>query len=382
MANPGLKTKDFVVEDNMIPRADLVGYAQRFANCLSILGAENQSEYRRSLPATDKDGSRHLHLAIGLHVRDIGDDVGQMQKQIGNLEEEKTTIVTKELPQLQETQFKVSFASKKLDESWRCSTSGNMSVEFILLVDGQTVELKIADFVVEDNSIPRASLVNYAQRFANCLEVATTSDQNEYRRSLTPSEKDGSRHLHLAIQLHVGGFDTQLEYAFLLMPIALERVDILAAQVRDLDDMIKGLMAQMASAKVTADGDGLARILNKIETIETKEKEKRELTYAQLVTTGSASANHLTWSLSSPTASSPFTMIMSSSMAMLEVSGLFLITVHFPSKCGEVFEIKVNDVVVQTLANGEGDKYDDSLAFGRPKKLRASTTLTMTERCR
>jgi hypothetical protein len=68
-----------------------------------------------------------------------------------------------------------------------------------------------------------------------------------YARSLSGAGKDGSRVLMLKLELTLESFCAWLTYDFTLLPVTLEAVDLLAAQVRDLKDEVRSMKQRAAS---------------------------------------------------------------------------------------------------------------------------------------
>ncbi|TMW61195.1 hypothetical protein Poli38472_013658 [Pythium oligandrum] len=200
----------------------------------------------------------------------------------------------------------------------------------VIKAQWQTTELTTMDFVTEDNNIPRSDLVGYAQRFANALSALDTDNQSEYHRSLSPLDKEGSRRLEIAIQLHVGGYETKWEYEFLLMPIALERVDVLASQVRDLSEELERVKKNDESGKNEATAS------------------------ATFVTTGACVCNEFhKWRYPS-TPSSVFRLDPGNAFIEVTRSGQFMIASsfhHSSSNNGTCYELTVNGKVVDTVTS-------------------------------
>ncbi|TMW61191.1 hypothetical protein Poli38472_013654 [Pythium oligandrum] len=214
----------------------------------------------------------------------------------------------------------------------------------------QTLELKAKDFVTADNVIARTDVAGYAKRFANCLGAKELDDKSEYYRELFEAAKDGSRQLCLSFRVCVGGFETLLEYTFQLMPIALERVDVLAAQVRDLgDDLCRH------QASIESQLDNVKKALGIVEASVNKlVEEKRDLTFARFVATGYVSSGSaLLWQ--APSESSPgFTLSSDATTITFGNSGLFSVTTHLHHCCTNyAFECQVNGQAFDTLA-GQG----------------------------
>jgi hypothetical protein len=69
-----------------------------------------------------------------------------------------------------------------------------------------------------------------------------------YDRSIGGVDKDGSRVMVLKLKFTLASFGAWLPYEFTLLPVALESVDLLAAQVRDLKDEVNELKQQAQRA--------------------------------------------------------------------------------------------------------------------------------------
>ncbi|TMW61194.1 hypothetical protein Poli38472_013657 [Pythium oligandrum] len=250
----------------------------------------------------------------------------------------------------------------------------------------QTVELKTKDFVVEDNMIPRADIVGYAQRFANALGVLETENQSEYQRSLSTVDKNGARHLQLAIQLHVGGFETQLEYDFVLMPVALERVDVLTSQVRDLSEELERLQTQIdeiEDEKRSKLDKDLVKMKQAIQAITDKQEARRELAYVQLTASNSANQSQtLKWTISSE-GYSHFSLSSKGDAVICGSAGLFMIMIHLQhdsSNQGTVFALNMNGTSVEKYSSYNRSGYANTSSYTTVRSMSKGDKLSIVYR--
>ncbi|GLD98831.1 hypothetical protein PINS_up007549 [Pythium insidiosum] len=79
-------------------------------------------------------------------------------------------------------------------------------------------------------------LEDYAKRFAECLNSSSTDD---YFFSLSAPDKADKRLLELGLVMRVSTFVATLKYRFGMLPVPLERMDLLEAIVRDHGEAIR-----------------------------------------------------------------------------------------------------------------------------------------------
>ncbi|KAF1325705.1 hypothetical protein FI667_g9069, partial [Globisporangium splendens] len=111
----------------------------------------------------------------------------------------------------------------------------------------QSSALELCEFVPTDRVIPMATLTDYIE---NCLGAELNDDDDEakpaFQRDLMPG--DDSNKLKLIFTLRIQMLATVVlmpSYEFVLHPVALSEVDILSAKVRDQEDEIARLRAQV-----------------------------------------------------------------------------------------------------------------------------------------
>ncbi|TMW61172.1 hypothetical protein Poli38472_013635 [Pythium oligandrum] len=99
-----------------------------------------------------------------------------------------------------------------------------------------SAELTLSEFVTETSAIPNAKLEDYAKQFIACLHA-----EGDTKRFISPTSSGETRQLTFVLSLHLASFETALVFEFVLKKVPLQRVDILAAQVRDLTDELHEL---------------------------------------------------------------------------------------------------------------------------------------------
>jgi hypothetical protein len=126
-----------------------------------------------------------------------------------------------------------------------------------------------------------ATLKDYVECFKNCLAAELNDDDDEtkaaFQRDLVPG--DHGNDLKLVFTLRVQMLATVVltpSYEFVLHPVALSEVDILSAKVRDQEDEIAQLRAQVDALTV---GKSVARSATNAETPSTTDYLRVESKY-------------------------------------------------------------------------------------------------------
>ncbi|GLE06082.1 hypothetical protein PINS_up015293 [Pythium insidiosum] len=114
----------------------------------------------------------------------------------------------------------------------------------------QTRKLPLNTFLTDRNTIPAASISDYAARFAECL-AGCDEDYETRLRSITGT-LDSFR-LDLSMRLCCLAFSTSVAYSFELKSVPLERIDVVEAKLRDHDDVVYQMRKSLAFAQFTSD---------------------------------------------------------------------------------------------------------------------------------
>ncbi|GAB9471443.1 hypothetical protein Gpo141_00008654, partial [Globisporangium polare] len=135
-------------------------------------------------------------------------------------------------------------------------------------------ELKASDFVNTKNVIPQASLADYVSCFQSCLESKPADEgaEADCRCDLVPQAKDSwTLRFVLALKLYASVWRPTFEVT--LKSIPLQKIDILAAQLRDLQEEMAHLRSErdvMGSARLvlqtTQQAESEATLLWKVST--------------------------------------------------------------------------------------------------------------------
>uniref|UniRef100_K3X5W8 Uncharacterized protein n=1 Tax=Globisporangium ultimum (strain ATCC 200006 / CBS 805.95 / DAOM BR144) TaxID=431595 RepID=K3X5W8_GLOUD len=113
----------------------------------------------------------------------------------------------------------------------------------------QSKKLKLSDFVDANNTIPQATMQDYVKGFVRCLAESTSKEDGECIRDLVSSSTPSGGEWILKFATALTMFDSVWfpVYQFTLTPIPLEPIDILAAQLRDMQDEVAALQGEKLS---------------------------------------------------------------------------------------------------------------------------------------
>ncbi|TMW61184.1 hypothetical protein Poli38472_013647 [Pythium oligandrum] len=190
-------------------------------------------------------------------------------------------------------------------------------------------DLTVGEFTTEKSVIPNATIVDYAERFVECLGATPDDAKNAFERVLATPAKDKSRQLTLSFIFAWSTFVTSLVYTFKLNMIPLERVDVLAAQIRDFQDELRVLSAVVKDVRTR----------------------QSELGFVEFESVGSVARNNpLKWKVVTGDMDGHFDLDSKNLSVSVKHAGLYSLQVqvlHASSYAGAQFNLQVNGISVR-----------------------------------